>query len=130
MSVLRLRDVPSIREPRAREAVIVLASDNRGSRHPITSIMIATRLVALTAMLVAGSVALATDDLERIVERNIQSMLSTGGEAGAAVAVRIDGRATFLDYGFADRAAKRPMTEDSLFSLASLRKVFEATLLA
>jgi beta-lactamase class C len=92
--------------------------------------MIVTRLVALTAMLVAGSVALAADDLERIVERNIRSMLSSGGEAGAAVAIRIDGRATFLNYGFADRAAKRPMTEDSLFSLASLRKVFEATLLA
>src|SRR6266446_402244 len=80
-------DVPSIREPRAGEAVIVLASGNRGSRHPITSLMIVTRLVALTAMLVAGNVALATDDLERIVERNIQSMLSSGGAAGAAVAL-------------------------------------------
>ena len=125
-------DVPNSREPRAGEAVIVFASGNRGSNHPVTTIMIVTRLVALTAVLLAGSAALAADDngLERLVERNVQAMLSSGGAAGAAVAVRIEGRTIFFNYGFADRAAKRPITEDSLFNLASLRKVFETTLLA
>ena len=44
--------------------------------------------------------------------------------------MRIDGRTLFFNYGFADLAAKRPITSDSLFNLASLRKLFEVTLLA
>src|SRR5260370_4850289 len=40
------------------------------------------------------------------------------------------GRSLFFNYGWADRASNRPITTDTLFNLASLRKVFEATLLA
>src|SRR5262249_48684284 len=124
-------DIPNIWK-RAGEAVIVLASGNDSSHHPVTTIMIVTRLIALTAVLVAGSAAPAADDrdVERIVSHDIRAMLSSAGEAGAAVAVRIDGRNLFFNYGFADRAAQRSITEDSLFNLASLRKVFETTLLA
>jgi len=43
---------------------------------------------------------------------------------------RIEGRSLFFNYGWADRAGKRPITTDTLFNLASLRKVFETTLLA
>jgi CubicO group peptidase (beta-lactamase class C family) len=42
----------------------------------------------------------------------------------------IEGRSLFFNYRWADRAAKRPITRDTLFTRASLRKVFEATLLA
>jgi beta-lactamase class C len=36
----------------------------------------------------------------------------------------------FFNYGFADQAAKRAITSDTLFNVASLRKVFEAALVA
>ena len=36
----------------------------------------------------------------------------------------------FFNYGLADQATKRPVTSDTLFNLASLRKPFEATLVA
>ena len=36
----------------------------------------------------------------------------------------------FFDEGFADLAERRPITPDSLFNVASLRKPFEAALLA
>jgi beta-lactamase class C len=49
---------------------------------------------------------------------------------GAAIAVRMDGRTKFFNYGLAERANERPVTSDSLFNVASIRKVFEATLLA
>ncbi len=52
------------------------------------------------------------------------------GAGGAAVAVRIEGRTLFFNYGLAAFADKRPITSDSLFNLASLRKLFEVTLLA
>jgi beta-lactamase class C len=47
-----------------------------------------------------------------------------------AVAVHMDGRTLFFNYGMADVARKEPITSDSLFNLASVTKAFLATLLA
>ena len=47
-----------------------------------------------------------------------------------AVVLRLGGRTSFFNYGWADRVNEKPVTTDSLFNLASLRKVFDATLLA
>lgn len=53
-----------------------------------------------------------------------------GGPGGLAIALRIDGRTSYSSYGMADEARQLPVTCDSLFNLASLSKVFVATLLA
>ncbi|WGD56615.1 serine hydrolase [Bradyrhizobium sp. CB1650] len=50
-----------------------------------------------------------------------------GGLAAALYAGR---HVEFFNYGFADDTARRPVTSDTLFNLASLRKPFEATLVA
>jgi beta-lactamase class C len=50
-----------------------------------------------------------------------------GGLAAALYAGR---HVEFFAYGFADDTTKRPVTPDTLFNLASLRKPFEATLVA
>lgn len=50
-----------------------------------------------------------------------------GGLAAALYAGR---HVEFFNYGFADDATKRPVTPDTLFNLASLRKPFEAVLVA
>ena len=85
--------------------------------------------VALTALIASPSVA-ADRDAERIVTRHVASIVPPDGAGGVAVALRIEGRSLFFNYGWADRANKQPITPDTLFNLASLRKVFEATLLA
>src|SRR6476661_10848516 len=85
--------------------------------------------VALTALIAGPSVA-ADRDAERIVTRHVASIVPPDGAGGVAVALRIEGRSLFFNYGWADRASNRPITTDTLFNLASLRKVFEATLLA
>src|SRR5215467_9072739 len=85
--------------------------------------------VALTA-LIAGSSVAADRDAERIVTRHVAPIVPPDGAGGVAVALRIEGRSLFFNYGWADRASNRPITTDTLFNLASLRKVFEATLLA
>jgi beta-lactamase class C len=73
----------------------------------------------------------ATDsEVERLVAQEIKPMLPADGAGGVAVAVRIEGRSLFFNYGFADLAEKRPITSDSLFNLASIRKTFEVILLA
>ncbi len=69
-------------------------------------------------------------DVERIVARGVTPMVPANGAGGAAVAVRIAGRTLFFNYGLADKAEKRPITSDALFNVGSVRKVFEAVLLA
>jgi len=93
------------------------------------------RLLAgtLVLMLSAGPVVAAPqpeDEVERIVTRHVKALLPDDGIGGAAVALRLEGRTLFFNYRWADAAAERPVTSDSLFNLGSLRKVFEATLLA
>jgi beta-lactamase class C len=83
----------------------------------------------LPLMTVAVSARELAAPVERLVAREIQSLLPGDGIGGAAVAVRIDGRTVFFNSGWADTAAKRPITSDTLFNLASLRKLFEATLI-
>jgi beta-lactamase class C len=87
---------------------------------------IATSILALIAAPAAG----AERELERAVARHVRSIVPADGGGGVAVALRIGGRTLFFNYGWADRAANRPITSDTLFNLASLRKVFETTLLA
>jgi beta-lactamase class C len=87
---------------------------------------IATSILALIAAPAAG----AERELERAVARHVRSIVPADGGGGVAVALRIGSRTLFFNYGWADRAANRPITSDALFNLASLRKVFEATLLA
>jgi beta-lactamase class C len=67
-------------------------------------------------------------EIEQVVRRHVQPMLIPAG--GMAVALSIDGRTLFFNYGMADVARKTPITSDSLFNLASVGKAFIATLLA
>jgi len=72
--------------------------------------------------------AMSDAELERLITREIAPTVDD--VAGAAIAVRMDGRTTFFNYGMAERVNRRPATSDTLFNIASIRKVFEATLLA
>ena len=67
-------------------------------------------------------------EVAEIVTRHVQPLLIPAG--GMAVAVHIDGRTLFYNFGMADAAKKQPITSDSLFNLASVGKVFSSTLLA
>jgi beta-lactamase class C len=91
-------------------------------------------LLALIAALLAGppkvSHAMTDAEVERIVAQEIKPLLPADAAGGVAVAVHFEGRTLFFNYGFADLAEKRPVTSDALFNLASIRKTFEAVLLA
>src|SRR4051812_24827449 len=62
--------------------------------------------------------------------RGDHAIVPSAGACGVAVVLRLGGHTFFFNYGWADRGNEKPVTTDSLFNLASLRKVFEATLLA
>jgi beta-lactamase class C len=91
-------------------------------------------VVALVPWLVVGSIevssAVSESELERLISSDVAAMIPADRAGGVAVAVRMKGQNLFFNYGFASRAANRPITSDSLFNLASLRKLFEVTLLA
>jgi beta-lactamase class C len=88
--------------------------------------------IVVTAMASSSlmSHAEARESVRRIIRDEILTLLPTDGAGGIAVAVRIDDRLLFFDGGFADLVERRPITPDSLFNIASLRKPFEATILA
>jgi beta-lactamase class C len=68
--------------------------------------------------------------IKDIVIAELTPTATAADPGGLAATVYAGGRLAFFNYGFADDAAKRPVTSDTLFNLASLRKVFEATLVA
>jgi CubicO group peptidase (beta-lactamase class C family) len=56
--------------------------------------------VALLARLSGTCAAMSDAELERVITRKIAPMAD--GVGGAAVAVRMDGRTTFFNYGWAE----------------------------
>jgi beta-lactamase class C len=87
-------------------------------------------VTVLGTLLTAGSVR-AEVNVEQIVAQRVQLILPENGKGGGvAVAVRMDGKTAFFNYGFADLARNRPVTADSIFNLGSVGKVFATTLLA
>lgn len=65
-----------------------------------------------------------------IVAAELAPTVTPDQPGGLAAALYAGRHVEFFSYGFADDAAKRPVTPDTLFNLASLRKPFEATLVA
>ncbi|MET4277025.1 MULTISPECIES: serine hydrolase [unclassified Bradyrhizobium] len=65
-----------------------------------------------------------------IVANELAPTVTPDQPGGLAVALYAGGHVEFFNYGFADEATRRPVTPDTLFNLGSLRKPFEATLVA
>lgn len=87
-------------------------------------------VLAIVAAPREGARAMTDGEVERLVAQDIKAIVPADGAGGVAVVVRVEGRTLLFNDGFADLAAKRPITSDSLFNLASVRKPFEAVLLA
>jgi beta-lactamase class C len=95
----------------------------------------AAGVVALFALwFVLSPQAMAEDDMDArirdLVTSKLASHATASGAGGLAVAVYTAGQTRFFNYGLADQATGHPITSDSLFNLASVRKLFEATLVA
>jgi len=65
-----------------------------------------------------------------IVAAELAPTMTAEQPGGLAAAFVAGGHIEFFSYGFADDATKRRVTPDTLFNLASLRKPFEAALVA
>jgi beta-lactamase class C len=88
-------------------------------------------IIALVGAALIAAPARAQVDIEQIVAQKVQPILPKNGQGGGvAVAVRMDGKTSYFNYGMADSAQNRPVTADSIFNLGSVGKVFATTLLA
>jgi beta-lactamase class C len=85
----------------------------------------------LLLALARGSVADIGMDakVQRIVAADLAPE-TVGKAGGLAVAVYVAGATQFFNYGLADGSTKQPVTSDTLFNVSSVRKPFEATLVA
>src|SRR6478672_10700828 len=98
-------------------------------RRRSAAVMTAVGLMALAAAIPSTPARAEPDaELRDLVTRHVQPLLLPPG--GMAVALSIDGRTEFFNFGMADTARKQAMTSDALFNLASVGKVFTSTLLA
>jgi len=87
-----------------------------------------TAALAFATLSATAARAESDAEIEQVVRRHVQPMLIAAG--GMAVALSIDGRTLVLQLRHGRRRAQRTHHSDSLFNLASVGKVFIATLLA
>ncbi|WEX75356.1 beta-lactamase [Sinorhizobium numidicum] len=89
--------------------------------------------ILATASLFFGASAHAADDhdrrqLDRVVNEAIGPVMEKNNVPGLAVAVTVQGKRYFFNYGIASKESGEKVTEDTIFEIGSISKTFTATL--
>jgi beta-lactamase class C len=120
------RRAQAIRYNRERgEGVYFFAANSR-----IRTAKAAPARIAITGAILGEPGLLGSDSarFRSIVDAAIRPLLSEHDVPGMAVAITIDGRTFFFNYGVASRESGAPVTEETLFELGSVSKTLTATL--
>jgi beta-lactamase class C len=104
------------------------------SSHLTRRTLAGAALIPLAIALGRPRRALADSDMiaqmRDIVAAELAPTATPDHPGGLAAALYAGRHVEFFNYGFADDTTRRPVTSDTLFNLGSLRKPFEATLVA
>lgn len=69
-----------------------------------------------------------SDKIRHLVDTAIRPLMAEYDVPGMAVAVTVDGRPMFFNYGVASRESKTPVSEKTLFEIGSVSKTLTGTL--
>lgn len=84
-------------------------------------------------VLILFSSTLYGDETEKpfgIIKKHIDKLMEEYDVPGVAVALVYQGKSYLYQFGYVDRALQKPVTDQTIFELASLTKVFTSTALA
>lgn len=84
----------------------------------------------ITSLSVQAADSAAPDAYRADVDRAILPMMEKYNIPGMAVALTVDGKHYFYNYGLAQRSPEKKVTSDTLFELGSISKTFNVTLAA
>lgn len=92
------------------------------------SIRTITVLMAGVAVVSSAVAASPAHDLDATVADAAQAFMQQNDIPGVAIAVTVQGKQRFYNYGVASRETGQKVTSDTLFELGSVSKTFTATL--
>ena len=87
----------------------------------------------MAGALLIGSTAWAyetadSEAIEALVDKTIAPLMEEHRIPGMSIALSIDGQQHYFNYGLANQAAGLPVTDETLFELGSISKIFTAAL--
>ncbi len=95
---------------------------------PKLSSRIAIAIISSCCLPFTSQAADDTAKIRAIVDTAIRPLMAEYDVPGMAVAVTVDGKPLFFNYGVASREKNTPVSETTLFELGSVSKTFTATL--
>ena len=82
------------------------------------------------ALLLGVSHSFADDRIEALVKATVEPVMQQQQIPGVAVAITVNGKPHYFNYGVASKENGKAVTEDTLFEIGSVSKTFTATLAA
>ncbi|MGU3844630.1 serine hydrolase [Vibrio diabolicus] len=86
-------------------------------------------ILSLTSFVTFAKTELTvSSQLKSVVDECAKGLMNEYDIPGLAVAVTIDGKRYFYNYGFADESTGSLVTNDTIFELGYINKTFAATM--
>ena len=89
---------------------------------------IALSMVGLCAFTNVAQAENPAPTLDAVVQNGAQHVMEQYAVPGLVIAVSVNGKQHFYNYGVASKTTRAPVTPDTLFEVGSISKVFTATL--
>jgi beta-lactamase class C len=88
------------------------------------------KILAMCLALFATAPCFALDNIETVVNAAVRPVMQAQAVPGMAVAVTVNGKPHYFNYGVASKENGDAVSENTLFEIGSLSKTFTATLAA